>query len=201
MIDIGGPSMLRAAAKNFAHVVRSARRSATPRSSRSCERRGGSDDTRRRLAAEAFATTAAYETAIATWFLGREAFPDRFIPASRRPRTSRTGRTPPARGVLRRGRRAAASPLPGRPAARQAALVQQPERPLRGPRLLGEFQLPAAVVVKHANPAGVAVSRSIEDAFRRAHDADPVSAYGMVLALNRPVTAELASWPSASSSS
>ena len=79
MIDIGGPSMLRGAAKNFAHVVPVCR-PALPRDPRRARSRL-SDETRRKLAAEAFATTAAYETAIATWFLGREAFPERFIPS------------------------------------------------------------------------------------------------------------------------
>ena len=82
MIDIGGPSMLRAAAKNFAHVVPVCSPKRYPEILEELRTTGRlSADTRRRLAAEAFATTAAYETAIATWFLGREAFPDRFIPS------------------------------------------------------------------------------------------------------------------------
>ena len=82
MIDIGGPSMLRAAAKNFAHVAPVCSPKRYPEILEELRTTGRlSADTRRRLAAEAFATTAAYETAIATWFLGREAFPDRFIPS------------------------------------------------------------------------------------------------------------------------
>ena len=82
MIDIGGPSMLRAAAKNFAHVVPVASPDRYPEILRELREAGEvSEETRRALAAEAFARTAAYEAAIATWFLGREAFPDRFIPS------------------------------------------------------------------------------------------------------------------------
>jgi phosphoribosylaminoimidazolecarboxamide formyltransferase/IMP cyclohydrolase len=193
MIDIGGPSMLRAAAKNFAHVAPVC----------SPERYGEileelrtigrlSPDTRRRLAAEAFATTAAYETAIATWFLGREAFPDRLIPSFTKVADLSYGENPHQRAAYyaeegaRRHLLSRVDQLHGRQLSFNNLNDLSAAR-----RLLGEFQLPAAVVVKHANPAGVAVSRSLEDAFRRAHDADPVSAYGMVLALNRPVSAEL----------
>ena len=82
MIDVGGPSMLRAAAKNFAHVAPVCSPDRYPEILEELRELGGlSSDTRRRLAAEAFATTAAYETAIASWFMGREAFPERFIPS------------------------------------------------------------------------------------------------------------------------
>ena len=202
MIDIGGPSMLRGREELRPRRSRLLA-SAIPRSSRSCERRGGSRRHRRRLAAEAFATTAAYETAIATWFLGREAFPDRFIPSFAKAADLSYGENPHQRAAYyveegaRRHLLSRVDQLHGKQLSFNNLNDLSAAR-----RLLGEFQLPAAVVVKHANPAGVAVSRSIEDAFRRAHDADPVSAYGMVLALNRPVTPSWrASLPSASSSS
>ena len=77
MIDVGGPSMLRGAAKNFAHVVPVRAPTSTASCSTSCDASGEiSPDTRRQLAAEAFATTAAYEAAIAGWFNGREGFPE-----------------------------------------------------------------------------------------------------------------------------
>ena len=128
---------------------------------------------------------------IATWFLGREAFPDRFIPSFAKAADLSYGENPHQRAcVLREEGAAAASPSPGSTSCTASSSFNNLNDLSAARRLLGEFQLPAAVVVKHANPAGVAISRSIEDAFRRAHDADPVSAYGMVLALNRPVTAE-----------
>jgi phosphoribosylaminoimidazolecarboxamide formyltransferase / IMP cyclohydrolase len=193
MIDIGGPSMLRGAAKNFAHVVPVCRPERYPQILAEL-REGGelSGETRRELAAEAFATTAAYESAIATWFLGREAFPERFIPNFTKVAELAYGENPhqlaayyaeegARRHVLSRveqvhGRQLSFNNLNDLSAAR---------------RLLGEFQQPACVIVKHANPCGVGVAASIEEAFAKAHDADPVSAYGMVLALNRPVSAEL----------
>jgi phosphoribosylaminoimidazolecarboxamide formyltransferase / IMP cyclohydrolase len=193
MIDIGGPSMLRGAAKNFAHVVPVCRPARYPQIVEELRASGAvSANTRRELAAEAFATTAAYETAIATWFLGRQAFPDRFIPSFRKVTDLAYGENPHQRAayyaeegarrhVLSRveqvhGRQLSYNNLNDLSAAR---------------RLLGEFQLPACVIVKHANPSGVGVAASLEEAFTKAHDADPVSAYGMVLALNRPVSADL----------
>jgi phosphoribosylaminoimidazolecarboxamide formyltransferase/IMP cyclohydrolase len=194
MIDIGGPSMLRGAAKNFAHVAPVCRPARYPQILEELRANGElSENTRRELAAEAFATTAAYEAAIATWFLGREAFPDRFLPSFRKVADLAYGENPHQRAayyaeesarrhVLSRveqvhGRQLSFNNLNDLSAAR---------------RLLGEFQLPACVIVKHANPCGVGVAASVEEAFAKAHDADPVSAYGMVLAFNRPVGAELA---------
>jgi phosphoribosylaminoimidazolecarboxamide formyltransferase / IMP cyclohydrolase len=192
MIDIGGPSMLRGAAKNFVHVVPVCRPERYPQILEELRTGGISADTRRELAVEAFATTAAYEAAIASWFLGREAFPGRFIPSFRKVTELAYGENPHQRAayyaeegarrhVLSRveqvhGRQLSYNNLNDLSAAR---------------RLLGEFQLPACVVVKHTNPSGVGVAATLEDAFAKAHDADPVSAYGMVLAVNRPVSQEL----------
>jgi phosphoribosylaminoimidazolecarboxamide formyltransferase / IMP cyclohydrolase len=192
MIDIGGPSMLRGAAKNFAHVVPVCRPERYPQILEELRGGGISADTRRELAVEAFATTAAYEAAIASWFLGREAFPDRFIPSFRKVTALAYGENPHQRAayyaeegarrhVLSRveqvhGRQLSYNNLNDLSAAR---------------RLLGEFQLPACVIVKHANPCGVGVAATLEEAFAKAHDSDPVSAYGMVLAVNRPVSEEL----------
>jgi phosphoribosylaminoimidazolecarboxamide formyltransferase/IMP cyclohydrolase len=194
MIDIGGPSMLRAAAKNFAHVAPVCSPARYEEILEELRETGElSGETRRRLAAEAFATTAAYETAIATWFLGREAFPKRFIPSFAKVADLSYGENPHQRAAYyaeegaRRHLLSRVDQLHGKQLSFNNLNDLSAAR-----RLIGEFQLPAAVVVKHANPAGVAVDRSLEDAFRKAHDADPVSAYGIVLALNRPVSAALA---------
>ena len=86
-----------------------------------------------------------------------------------------------------RARRPHAPARARRAAARAGALVQQPERPERGRACsLREFTLPACVIVKHANPCGVAVGASIEEAYERALAADPLSAFGGVVVLNRP---------------
>ena len=167
MIDIGGPSMLRAAAKNFAHVVPVCSPKRYPEILEELRTTGRlSADTRRRLAAEAFATTAAYETAIATWFLGREAFPTGSSPASRRPRIS-YGENPHQRAAYYVEEARGGISSPGSTSCTASSSFNNLNDLSAARRLLGEFQLPAAVVVKHANPAGVAVSRSIEDAFRQ----------------------------------
>ena len=194
MIDIGGPSMLRGAAKNFAHVVPVCRPERYPRILDELEATGEvSADLRRELAAEAFATTAAYEAAISTWFLGREPFPERFIPTFRKVDELSYGENPHQRAAYyaedgaRRHLLSRVEQVHGKQLSYNNLNDLSAAR-----RLLGEFQLPAAVVVKHAQPSGVGVAASIEEAFTKAHDADPVSAYGMVLALNRPVSEELA---------
>jgi phosphoribosylaminoimidazolecarboxamide formyltransferase/IMP cyclohydrolase len=194
MIDIGGPSMLRGAAKNFAHVVPVCRPERYPQILDELETSGEvSADTRRELAAEAFATTAAYEAAISSWFLGREAFPEHFIPTFRKVDMLAYGENPHQRAAYyaeegaRRHLLSRVEQVHGRELSFNNLNDLSAAR-----RLLGEFQLPAAVVVKHANPSGVGVAASLEEAFAKAYDADPVSAYGMVLALNRPVSAELA---------
>jgi phosphoribosylaminoimidazolecarboxamide formyltransferase/IMP cyclohydrolase len=193
MIDIGGPSMLRGAAKNFAHVVPVCRPERYPEILAELREDGElSDESRRKLAAEAFATTAAYEAAIATWFLGREAFPERFIPSFTKVADLAYGENPHQRAAYyaeqgaRRHLLSRVEQVHGRQLSFNNLNDLSAAR-----RLLGEFQLPACVIVKHANPCGVGVAASVEEAFAKAHDADPVSAYGMVLALNRPVSAEL----------
>jgi phosphoribosylaminoimidazolecarboxamide formyltransferase/IMP cyclohydrolase len=194
MIDIGGPSMLRGAAKNFAHVVPVCRPERYAGILAELREDGElSDESRRKLAAEAFATTAAYEAAIATWFLGREAFPERFIPSFTKVADLAYGENPHQRAAYyaeqgaRRHLLSRVEQVHGRQLSFNNLNDLSAAR-----RLLGEFQLPACVIVKHANPCGVGVAASVEEAFAKAHDADPVSAYGMVLALNRPVSAELA---------
>ena len=194
MIDIGGPSMLRAAAKNFAHVVPVCR----PAQYRDvlAELRGTGEvsaATRRRLAAEAFATTAAYEASIAQWFSGREPFPERLTPTFVRVQQLAYGENPHQRGAYyvdsaaRTHLLSNVSQLHGR----EMSLINLYD--LSAARLLlREFTVPACVIVKHANPCGVAVGSTVEDAYGRALLADPVSAFGMVVAVNRPVDGELA---------
>ncbi len=193
MIDIGGPSMLRGAAKNFAHVAPVCSPERYPEILAELRDSDGlSDETRRSLAAEAFAKTAAYETAIASWFLGREAFPDRFIPSFVKVAELSYGENPHQRAAYyaeeggRRHLLSRVTQLHGKQLSFNNLNDLSAAR-----RLLGEFQLPAAVIVKHANPAGVALAGTLAEAFRKAFDADPVSAYGMVLAVNRSVGAEL----------
>ncbi len=194
VIDIGGPAMLRAAAKNFAHVVPVSRGPQYERVLEELRNNGElSFETRRELAAEAFSVTAAYEASIAAWFMDRTTFPDRLIPAFEKALDLSYGENPHQRAAYyaeigaRRHLLSQVEQLHGR------ELSFNNLNDLNAARLcLREFELPACVIVKHANPCGVSVAGSIEHAYERALAGDPVSAYGGVVALNRPVSEELA---------
>ena len=162
-IDIGGPTMIRAAAKNFAFAApvvspesydAGARRAPRVRAA-SCRR-----DTRESLAAKAFAYTARYDTAIARWFQEkREDFPPLMVAPSRRCSSCPTARTRTSgRPTTRRsGPRTHVLSMVS-PAWRQGAVVQQPAGPRCRAPAAGEFKVPGCVIIKHNNPCGVAVA-------------------------------------------
>jgi len=193
MIDVGGPSMLRGAAKNFAHVAALCRPAQyEPVLAELREHGEVRLDTRRRLAAEAFAATARYEAAIARWFADRETFPETLIASFTKVLDLAYGENPHQRAAYyaedgaRRHLLSRVDQLHGR----ELSLINLYD--LSAAELcLREFTLPACVIVKHANPCGVAVGTTIEEAYDRALAADPLSAFGMVCVLNRPVGAEL----------
>ena len=195
MIDVGGPSMLRAAAKNFAHVTvvsSPSQYDGCPVASCATTATRGPRHGKR-LAREAFETTAAYEAAIANWFGEHRAVPgpaDDRPPQGHRPLVRRE--PPPGGGVLPRARRRAGTCSRGIEQLGGKELSYNNLGDLEGARRIArELTLPAAVIVKHANPCGVAVAATIEEAWERALAADPVSAFGCVAVLNRPVGAEL----------
>jgi phosphoribosylaminoimidazolecarboxamide formyltransferase/IMP cyclohydrolase len=149
-------------------------------------------ETRRRLAAEAFAVMAAYEASIARWFGEREPFPDRLTLSFTKALELTYGENPHQRGAYyseagaRRHVLSRVEQLHGR------ELTFNNLADLSAARaLLEEFELPACVIVKHVNPCGVALGTTIERAYELALAADPVSAYGGVVVLNRPVGEEL----------
>jgi phosphoribosylaminoimidazolecarboxamide formyltransferase / IMP cyclohydrolase len=193
MIDIGGPTLLRAAAKNFRHVgAVTGPEQYAPVLAELREHGELSLDTRRSLAAETFLVTAAYESAIARWFGGREGFPETFVQTFRKELDLAYGENPHQRAAYytEAGR---AHLLSGVEQRGGRALSYNNLNDLAAARALSEeFALPSCVIVKHANPCGVAVAETIEQAYTRAVEADPVSAYGGVVVLNRPVSAELA---------
>jgi phosphoribosylaminoimidazolecarboxamide formyltransferase/IMP cyclohydrolase len=193
MIDIGGPSMLRGAAKNFAHVAPVCRPERYADVLGELRERGDlSVATRRALAAEAFATTAAYEAAIARWFGDVEAFPETLVTAFSKVTDLRYGENPHQRGAYyaEQGARVHLLSRVEQLHGKELSLINLLD--LSAARLLlREFALPACVIVKHANPCGVAVAGTIEEAYERALASDPVSAFGMVCAVNRPVSAGL----------
>ena len=193
MIDIGGPALLRAAAKNFAHVGAVARPERYESVLAELREHGElSLDTRRSLAAETFVVTAAYESAIAQWFSDREAFPEGLIPTFWRERNLAYGENPHQRAAYyaeagaRRHLLSRVEQLHGRELSYNNLNDLSAAR-----QLIEEFTLPACAIVKHANPCGVAVAGAIDDAYERALGADPMSAYGGVVVLNRPVSERL----------
>ena len=195
MIDIGGPTLLCAAAKNFAHVGVLARPERYASVLDELRQDGRlSLDTRRSLAGEAFVVTAAYESAISAWFSDREAFPEGLIPTFWRDRSLAYGENPHQRAAYyaeagaRRHLLSRVEQLNGKELSYNNLNDLSAAR-----QLIEEFALPACVIVKHANPCGVAVAGAIEDAYERALGADPVSAYGGVIVLNRSVSPELGS--------
>jgi len=193
MIDVGGPSMLRAAAKNFAHVTAVSHPDQYDAVLGELREHGEVTlGTRRRLAADAFATTAAYEATIANWFGETEQFPEQLTLAFHKVTGLAYGENPHQAAAYYRE------------AGARRHLLSQVEQlggkdlsynnlvDLEGARRVSrEFALPTAVIVKHANPCGVAVAGTIEEAWERALAADPVSAFGCVAVLNRPVAPAL----------
>ena len=193
MIDIGGPSMLRAAAKNFAHVGPVCRPERYGSILTELRESGGlSLDTRRTLAAEAFSVTAAYEAAIARWFADREAFPELLIPSFEKVTDLVYGENPHQRAsyYAEAGARRHLLSRVGQLHGRELSYNNLGD--LSAARMLMlELTVPACVIVKHANPSGVAVAGSVEEAYEKALACDPLSAYGGVVVVNRPVGAEL----------
>ena len=192
-IDIGGPALLRAAAKNHAHVVPLCRPADyEPVLEEFRARAEVSLETRRELAARAFQTTAAYDAAVAGWFGRDAAFPETYVPVFDRFAELAYGENPHQRAAYyaQRGARthllARVEQVQGKPLSFNNLGDLSAAR-----LLLLELDGPAAVIVKHANPCGVGLGSTIDEAFAKALAADPVSAYGGVIALNRPVTAAL----------
>ncbi|ADP70463.1 phosphoribosylaminoimidazolecarboxamide formyltransferase/IMP cyclohydrolase [Rhodomicrobium vannielii ATCC 17100] len=197
-IDVGGPAMLRAAAKNHncVTVVTDPDDYDAVAAELAGEARATSDATRRSLAAKAFARTAAYDTAIATWFAGQ------------------TGAAPSSctiTGTLKQSLRYGENPH------QKAALYESADR--SGPGIVGAEQVqgkelsynnltdadaafelisefpgaePAVAIVKHANPCGVALGSSLVEAYSKALACDPVSAFGGIVALNGRLEEEAA---------
>jgi phosphoribosylaminoimidazolecarboxamide formyltransferase/IMP cyclohydrolase len=196
MIDIGGPSLLRAAAKNHAYVAPVCRPEDYDDVLRELGARNGdlSPETRRRLATAAFVTTAAYDAAIASWFAESEVaqFPETIVPVFDKQRDLSYGENPHQSAAYYAERGARSHLLSRVDQLHGRDLSFNNLNDLNAARLLArEFTLPACVIVKHANPCGVAVGASIEEAYARALAADPLSAYGGVVVLNRAVSAAL----------
>ncbi len=193
MIDVGGPAMLRAAAKNFAHVAAVSSPGQYPLVLE--ELRGHGEirpETRRRLAQEAFAASAGYESAIAAWFAGSDPFPERLTISLQKVADLSYGENPHQAAAYYRETGAQRHLLSEVEQLGGKELSYNNLADLEGARrVIRELDRPAAVIVKHANPCGVAVADTAAQAWERALASDPVSAFGCVAILNRPVDGAL----------
>ncbi|PHK94754.1 bifunctional phosphoribosylaminoimidazolecarboxamide formyltransferase/inosine monophosphate cyclohydrolase [Pseudoroseomonas rhizosphaerae] len=194
-IDIGGPALTRAAAKNHEDVavITAPEQMAGVRAE--IEAQGGTSlATRKRLAAAAFSRTAAYDTAISTWFAERleQDFPPRLAMAGVLRQTLRYGENPHQQAAFY-------TDGSNRPGIATATQVQGKELSFNNLNdtdaafeCVAEFERPAIVVVKHANPCGVSEGESLAQAWDLALRCDPVSAFGGIVAANRTLDAAAA---------
>jgi phosphoribosylaminoimidazolecarboxamide formyltransferase/IMP cyclohydrolase len=192
-IDIGGPALIRAAAKNhdFVAVLTDPAQYAEVAEALAA---GGTDIAlRRRLAGAAYARTAAYDAAIAGWFANQrqESFPERFAISGRLRQTLRYGENPHQTAAFY-----VTGDRPGVATATQAQGKELSYNNLNDTdaafECVAEFTEPTVVIVKHANPCGVASATSLAAAWDAALVSDPVSAFGGIVALNRTLDAETA---------
>jgi phosphoribosylaminoimidazolecarboxamide formyltransferase / IMP cyclohydrolase len=190
-IDVGGPAMLRAAAKNYQHVLALVD-PADYEPVLASLRDGGVDAaTRRRLAARAFQHVASYDTQIASYLRGEDdAFPEELTVSMRKAEDLRYGENPHQQAAFY-----VQSPSVGLSSTLAGG------RQLHGKALsyinlldidaalacVRDYAAPCAAIVKHATPCGLACGETIVDAYRRALECDPMSAFGGAVALNRPV--------------
>ncbi len=197
-IDIGGPAMVRSAAKNHASVAVITSPQSYPDVIAALGQGGLTLEHRRRLAAKAFADIAAYDVAIAEWF-AQVAAPDAdpWWPTFGGQATTRTavlryGENPHQRAALYVD---AAAP-PGLAQAEQLGGKEMSYNNYVDAdsawRTVHDFAEPAVAIIKHANPCGIAIGPDIATAHRLAHECDPVSAFGGVIASNRPVSLAMA---------
>ncbi|OEJ94744.1 bifunctional phosphoribosylaminoimidazolecarboxamide formyltransferase/IMP cyclohydrolase [Streptomyces thermolilacinus] len=195
-IDIGGPSMVRAAAKNHPSVavVTSPARYGDVLAAVAA---GGFDlAARKRLAAEAFQHTAAYDVAVASWFASSyapaddSAFPDFTGAAFARRDVLRYGENPHQGAALYvdgKGGLAEAEQLHGKEMSFNNYTDTDAAR-----RAAYDHDDPCVAIIKHANPCGIAIGADVAEAHRKAHACDPLSAFGGVIAVNRPVSVAMA---------
>jgi phosphoribosylaminoimidazolecarboxamide formyltransferase/IMP cyclohydrolase len=191
-IDIGGPTMVRAAAKNHPSVAVVVSPARYPAVLAAVAAGGFSLDERRELAGEAFAHTASYDVAVASWFARGEEFGSFAGSALERADVLRYGENPHQSAALYLDPGA----VPGLAQAEQLHGKQMSYNNYvdtdAARRAAYDFDGPCVAIVKHANPCGIAVAADVAEAHRKAHACDPVSAFGGVIAVNRAVSVELA---------
>ncbi|MGI9419443.1 MAG: bifunctional phosphoribosylaminoimidazolecarboxamide formyltransferase/IMP cyclohydrolase [Geminicoccaceae bacterium] len=196
MIDIGGPAMIRAAAKNHesvAVVTDPAQYRAVLDALDAANGRTG-HALRKSLAAQAFARTAAYDAAIATWFAEQEGdhLPQRLTLAAERKLVTRYGENPHQQAAFY----TMGKPRPGVATAEQIQGKELSYNNIADAdsafELVSEFAEPAIAIIKHANPCGVALAPTLAEAYRKAFVCDQVSAFGGIVAANRALDRAIA---------
>lgn len=195
-IDVGGAAMIRAAAKNHAAVIVVVRPERYSEVLTALQDGGVDRDMRRRLAAEGFAHTAAYDAEIAEWLRGPEgdaqAFPPELSVAGNLAQPLRYGENPHQQAAFYR-----LGPDPG--GLGSARQLHGPELSYNNIQdaaaacdLVAEFARAAAAIIKHTNPCGLAIADGLPEAYNRAYECDPRSAFGGVVAVNRRLDAATA---------
>jgi phosphoribosylaminoimidazolecarboxamide formyltransferase/IMP cyclohydrolase len=195
-IDVGGPAMLRAAAKNHARVAVLVDPADYQGAFAELSAGGIGEATRRRLAAKAFAHTGAYDALVSGWLRrsqGDAGFPDALAAGFRKKQDLRYGENPHQAAAFY------ADPLAAGASVAGARQLQGKELSFNNIadadtaiECVRQFAEPACVIVKHANPCGVALGATPREAYLRAYEPDPTSAFGGIIAFNRPLDAETA---------
>ncbi|HEV2081510.1 MAG TPA: bifunctional phosphoribosylaminoimidazolecarboxamide formyltransferase/IMP cyclohydrolase [Brevundimonas sp.] len=190
-VDIGGPAMIRSASKNHGHVAVAVDAESVGWILEALKADGATSlELRKRLAARAFARTAAYDAAVAGWFAGQveDAAPARKSISGTLAQTLRYGENPHQAGAFYRTSETRAGVANARQLQGKELGYNNIADADAAYELVAEFDAPACVIVKHANPCGVATGSDLTEAYRRALECDPVSAFGGVIAVNRPLT-------------
>lgn len=191
-IDIGGPTMLRAAAKNFAHVAVVVDPSDYEDVLTAIQNNNLNHAKRKQLAAKVFRHTANYDAMIADYFT-EEDFPEVLTTAYEKVQTLRYGENPHQAAAFYKdaqhqaGTLAAAKQLHGKELSYNN--IQDANAALE---IISDFNEPAAVAVKHMNPCGIGIGEDLATAFSLAYDADPVSIFGGIVACNREIELDTA---------
>jgi len=191
MIDIGGPTMVRAAAKNHAHVAIVV----DPSDYQAIVDQIGGDGIdaamRRRLAAKAFTHTATYDAAIVTWFAGDDPMPATRVDAWHKVADLRYGENPHQQAAFYQPpspRGLSAAPLLQGKALSYTNLLDADA----AWRMATAFDEPCVAIIKHTNPTGIALAASVAEAYAPALAGDPVSAFGGIVGCNREVDGDTA---------
>lgn len=192
LIDVGGPSMVRAAAKNFASVGVVVDPDDYPMVAVEIRSGGLTAETRRRLAAKAFARLSAYDAAVAEWMRAGEPFPEHLTAAAERVQVLRYGENPHQQAAIYRWSGAERGVASGRKLqGKDLSYINYLDCDAAF-RIASGFAEPACSIIKHTNPCGAAVAADVAEAYRLAFECDSRSAFGGVVGLNRPCTRETA---------